>query len=254
MWKQQMNAVKKILIGEKQQFDYIICFNKESVHLSDTKKRDFYLGILRQNENKFSDRSSKWQSMICDEFTDFKSCYAPPSVMRDGDLSWRMMHGVVATGSLLFRMNVVPNELCPFCSNYDDLMHIFYGCPRLKSLFRFLCLLLVHFFPDIELHFKEWWLFGVPSLYGPSINVRKFRIVNWLIVLARKSIYESRSNKINGDLPDGVLFIFKSKMKYRLAVEIQYAKHTEELNKFIKLWCLSLLNCYIVDDKLSYGW
>ena len=175
--------------------------------------------------------------------------------MKDGDLSWRMLHGVVATGSLLSKMKVLEDELCLFCFSNDNLKHIFYDCPRLRGLFIFLDSLISNFFPEVKSCPRAWWFSGIPSLYGSSSDIGKLRIVNWLLVLARKSIYVSRSNKINDELPDGVLYIFKSKIRHRLSIEFQYAKYTEELTKFIKYWCLSSLKCYIVDnEKISYDW
>ena len=49
-----------------------------------------------------------------------------------------MMHGVVSTGSLLSKIHVRNDDLCPFCSCVDNLFHIFYDCSRLLSIFKML--------------------------------------------------------------------------------------------------------------------
>ena len=164
------------------------------------------------------------------------------------------MHGVVATGSLLLKMKIFCNQLCPFCSECDTIMHIFYECRRLIPLFSILNSFIVNFFPDIKSCPKDWWFCGVPFVYGCYINIKKFLLINWLIVLARKSIYVSRNNKLNGVLPDGVLYIFQSRVKHRLIIEFQYAVYIGEREKFLVNWCLDSLRCYIVNNTLSYHW
>ena len=72
----------------------------------------------------------------------------------------------------------------------------------------------------------------VPCLYGFSLDRRKYRVCNWLIVLARKSVYDSRSNTLRSELPDGVLYIFKARVKHRLIIEFQHAQFIEEIEQF----------------------
>ena len=132
----------KIDFGENQFFDYNIDFNNKQINLTDTKNLIFYLNILNFNKINHTECISKWEPYLNNDYQylsfNYKSCYAPPNILRDGDLSWRMMHDVVATGSLLCKMHVRNDDLCPFCSCVDNLFHIFYDCPRLLSLFKLL--------------------------------------------------------------------------------------------------------------------
>ena len=210
------------------------------------------------NKINLSECTSKWEPYLSNDYQDmsfnYKSCYAPLNILRDGDLSWRMMHGVVATGSLLRKMHVRNDDLCPFCSCVDNLFHIFYDCPRLLSLFKLLEFFIHNIFPELDVFPKEWWFYGVPYLYDFSLDRRKYRVCNWLIVLARKSVYDSRSNKLRSELPDGVLYIFKSRVKHRLTIEFQYAQFIGEIEKFKFNWCIYPLKCYIVGNNLTYEW
>ena len=76
-----------------------------------------------------------------------------------------------------------------------------------------------------------------------SLDRRKYRVCNWLIVLARKSVYDSRSNKFRCELPDGVLYILKARVKHRLTIEFQHAQFIGEIDKFKFDWCISRENC-----------
>ena len=117
----------KIDFGENQIFDYSIVFNDNQIKLTDTKNRIFYLNILNFNKINHSECTSKWEPYLSNDYQylsfNYKSCYAPLNILRDGDLSWRMIHGVVATGSLLRKMHVRNDDLCPFCSCVDNLFH-----------------------------------------------------------------------------------------------------------------------------------
>ena len=62
------------------------------------------------------------------------------------------------------------------------------------------------------------------------------------------------SNKLRSELPDGVLYIFKSRVKHRLIIEFQYTQFIGEIEKFKFIWCIYFLRCYIVEPNLTYEW
>ena len=144
----------KIDFWENQIFDYNIVFNDNQIKLTDTKNRIFYLNILNFNKINHLECTSKWEHYLSNDYQylsfNYKSCYAPLNILRDGDLSWRMMHGVVATGSLLCKMHVRNDDLCPFCSCVDNLFHIFYDCPRMLLLFKLLEFFIHNIFPELD--------------------------------------------------------------------------------------------------------
>ena len=125
----------KIDFGENQIFDYNIVFNDNQIKLIDTKNRIFYLNILNFNKINHSECTSKWEHYLSNDYQylsfNYKSYYAPLNILRDGDLAC-----VVPTGSLLCKMHVRNDDLCPFCSCVDNLLHIFVtvqGCCRFSS-------------------------------------------------------------------------------------------------------------------------
>ena len=70
---------------------------------------------------------------------------------------------------------------------------------------------------------------------------------NWLLVFARKSVYDSRSYKLRIELPDGILYILKSRVKHRLHAHI-----IGEIEMLRFNWCIHLLKCYIVCSNMTY--
>ena len=121
----------------------------------------------------------------------------------------------------------------------------------LLSLFKLLDYLIHNIFPEIDIFPKEWWFYGVPCLYGFSLDRRKYRVCNWLIVRARKSVYDYRSSKLNSELPDGMLYIFKSRVKHSLKIEYQHVQFIGEIEQFRFNWCIHPLKCYIVGSILT---
>ena len=258
-WKMKIIFfLNKIDFGENQIFDYNINFNNKQINLTDTKNRIFYLNILNFNKINHSECTSKWEPYLSNDYQylsfNYKSCYVPPNILRDGDLSWRMMHGVVATGSILCKVHVRNDDLCPLCSCVDNLIHIFMtvrGCCRFSSCWSSLFII---YFQNL-MFFRRNGGFMVSLVYnGFSLDRRKYRVCNWLIVLARKSVYDSRSNTLRSELPDGVLYIFKSRVKHRLTIEFQHAQYIGEIEKLKFNWCIYPLKCYIVGNNLTYEW
>ncbi|CAM5162160.1 unnamed protein product [Natator depressus] len=50
-----------------------------------------------------------------------------------GDISWRLLHGAVSTGTYLTRFTPVP-DTCPFCGVRETLSHVYLECARLQPV------------------------------------------------------------------------------------------------------------------------
>ena len=120
-----------------------------------TDTNNFYLNILNFNKINHSECTSKWEPYLSNDYQypsfNYKSCYAPLNILRDGDLSWRNRKFIM--------QNVRNYYLCPFCSCVDNLFHIFYDCPRLVSLFKLLEFFIHNIFPELDVFPKEWWFY-----------------------------------------------------------------------------------------------
>ncbi|CAM5093680.1 unnamed protein product [Natator depressus] len=60
------------------------------------------------------------------------------------DISWRLLHGAVSTGTYLVQFNPIP-DTCPFCGVRETLAHVYLECARLQPLFWLLTNLLLCF-------------------------------------------------------------------------------------------------------------
>ncbi|XP_071679972.1 uncharacterized protein [Lolium perenne] len=48
---------------------------------------------------------------------------------------WIARHGNTRTRAMLHRHGCLPSPRCPFCVEEEDLLHLFYRCPRLMPVF-----------------------------------------------------------------------------------------------------------------------
>ncbi|CAM4558020.1 unnamed protein product [Lepidochelys olivacea] len=85
-----------------------------------------------------------------------------------GNISWRLLHGTVSTGTYLARFTLIP-DTCPFCGVRETLAHIYLECARLQPLFQLFTNLLLRF-----------WLFFFPLtflfMHSPSVASQSRRI------------------------------------------------------------------------------
>ncbi|CAM4593297.1 unnamed protein product [Lepidochelys kempii] len=77
---------------------------------------------------------TKWRDLLPPlegELPRWASLYSTLVPRLVGDVSWRLLHGAVSTGSYLARFNPIP-DTCPFCSLRETLAHVYLECDRLQ--------------------------------------------------------------------------------------------------------------------------
>ncbi|CAM5144755.1 unnamed protein product [Natator depressus] len=139
---------------------------------------------------------TKWRDLLPPlegEQPRWASLYSTLVLRPVGDISWRLLHGAVSTGTYLARFTSVP-DTCPFCGVREILAHVYLECARLQPLFQLLTNLLLRF-----------WLHFFPHLFIYALPIRgltKSRdlLVNLLLDLAKMAIYKTRERR----LADGV--------------------------------------------------
>ncbi|CAM5133521.1 unnamed protein product [Natator depressus] len=130
----------------------------------------------------------KWQDLLPPlegEQPRWASLYSTLVPRPVGDISWRLLHRAVSTGTYLVRFNPIP-DTCPFCRLRETLAHVYFKCTRLQPLFRLLKILLLCFC----LHFS-------PHLFIYALPIRGLTksqdlLVNLLLALAKTAIYKTR--------------------------------------------------------------
>ncbi|CAM4623196.1 unnamed protein product [Lepidochelys kempii] len=105
------------------------------------------------------------------------------------DISWRLLHGAVSTGTYLARFTPVP-DTCPFCGVRETLAHVYLECARLQPLFQLLTNLLLCFW----LHFSSHLFIYALPICGPTKLWDL--LVNLLLALAKMAIYKTREEEV----------------------------------------------------------
>ncbi|MGH0176013.1 UNVERIFIED_CONTAM: hypothetical protein FKN15_071634 [Acipenser sinensis] len=105
---------------------------------------------------------SRWRAHLSlgEEGTpEWRVLYKPPLDKRAGDLQWRLIHGILATGRLLHKIDPSISLECVFCSEEETVFHAYSDCERLEPLFQLLSNLL----QSLGVLFTRlMFIFGVP--------------------------------------------------------------------------------------------
>ena len=112
----------------------------------------FFNIITRLNSNKFiyniliknNERPSchiKWNALFPNSNIDWKTVHINVfNCTSDRYSQWfqtRLIHRILPTNSLLFKMNLTENKLCSFCNTCEEtLQHLFFECPKIKPLMK----------------------------------------------------------------------------------------------------------------------
>ncbi|CAM4577098.1 unnamed protein product [Lepidochelys kempii] len=171
---------------------------------------------------------TKWRDLLPPlegEQPRWASLYSTLVLRPVGDISWRLLHGAVSTGTYLVRFTPIP-DTCPFCGVRETLAHVYLECARLQPLFQLLTNLLLHF-----------WLHFSPHLFIYALPIRgltKSRdlLVNLLLALAKTAIYKTRERRLANRVSCDCGAVFRSSVRSRIWAEFLWAASTDSLDAF----------------------
>ena len=117
-------------------------------------------------------------------------------ISKDTYTQWfqtRIVHRILGTKSLLFKMNIVHDNLCSFCKeNEETLLHIFWDCIFTKRIVNYVVDFLrshnVQKCTDISC---QTMLFGCTSINMTDINILILEIKKYIFVCKRKGTLPS---------------------------------------------------------------
>ncbi len=145
--------------------------------------------------------------------------FLPPDTR---DLNYKVTHRAIFTMEKLFKINQVESDLCKNCAlGSENLSHIFVFCPKLKTMHDYLKDIidnvLIQASSDTvnEIDYEQLILFG----YLKSSKVFNTYFLNFILSVARLSIYKGRNIKIQHNKDVNVLRLFK----YTVQKYIEYA-------------------------------
>ena len=195
----------------------------------------FYNLLLEDKEmDSIQYYSEKWSKVLPIDVLNlewkkvFSICF---DTVKDNDLIWfqyRILHKILGTKSLLFKMSIAETNNCRNCGLAEETIeHLFFYCEKANE-FLSNVYTLISTLTGVTCHFRvEEVLFGIVkrNYYSEPLNV--------LLLLLKYYIFEASLSDRVFNIP---MFICKIKQKYR---EQEYlAKLNSQQHKFDKKWSL----------------
>ena len=179
----------------------------------------------------------------------WRTLYKPPIAKKTGDLQWRLLHGILATGTFASHLDPAASTACPFCPGdvEETLFHAFLDCPRLQPLFVTLSLLL----RALGRSFSE-------TTYVCSCPYRAAErgpvcLANFVLGQAKLAVLKSRRNRLAGTGSDDALRLFRLLVRARLSLEFEHAVLRRAVPAFEARWALEGALCRVEDGRLKYA-
>ena len=192
-----------------------------------------------------------YDSQYCTTVEYFSNVFSNMLTKKESDLLWKILHGGFPTGSFLFSCKFANSPNCLFCGDLDELLHIFFKCPRLSALFVLMRDLIRKLLPHIDKIPFYWFIIGIPNVNKQSIDYYAKQLCNWLISIAKIAIVHSRWNKFNNTGIHNVLDLFKVKLLARLHVQFSYSTEFGDLDLFNTKWNHNNCLCTVTHGQLT---
>jgi len=133
---------------------------------------------------------------------------------------YRILHRILGTNSLLFKMNIIGSNLCTFCKmSSETIEHLFHDCQLVLDFWKMLSQWISNKI-DINIPIdKRSILFGIPKKHA--------KVINWLIINIKQYIYNMKMQETRLNIY-ALQNILQSKMyseKYILLKNCRYKEY-----------------------------
>ena len=125
--------------------------------------------------------------------------------------------------------------------------HCFLDCDRIKPLFEVL--------EGLFSFFEEEWS-KVGFIFGAGYrrnNASKWQLLNFILGEAKMAIYLTRRNKIESNVTQDLVSVFRSMVRARVWIDFKFYKAMKNLDTFQQLWCFNEVVCSVGDEELCFG-
>jgi hypothetical protein len=149
-----------------------------------------------------------------------ETVYHPPILSKDGDIAWKILHNKITTPQQLHRWNKRNTPDSPWCSGTSGTTaHMFLDCPSVIDFWNQLTKTLHKLLGPQQLQ-KKYILYGLPALHTTSQQ-----IANYLIVLAKSSIYKTFLAAPNSTHQHAASYqrMFQLRLHFRLQPEMHHS-------------------------------
>lgn len=204
------NYISKIITPTDNQVVYHFQLGTKTVIFPGTKKEN-YEACLKP---LISNPPITGKPFITDKKIDWTTIYSTPADKKDADITWRLFHNALVTPRRLHQWNILPSSNCPWCEEKEGhLMHMFLECTQTKTIWDFTANK-IKALSSKEITYEEA-LFGLPS------STQNSKICNYLLIMAKSTIYRTYMNIIKKPEPPqpSYLTILKRRLQYRQLID-----------------------------------
>jgi hypothetical protein len=179
----------------------------------------------------------------------FGQIYRKPHAMREGDLSWRFLHGALSTGSFFCRAGFQDNDLCAHCGEREDLEHMFLYCSRLSNLLELVRDVMAGVLDTASVT-TEMYVLG-PWMGGFSTVSWPVHLATWIATQAKLATFVIIQNLLSGDGSTNACRTFVSRVRARISVEFDFRRLQNNFGVFSDTWCTNDMLCSVHQNELT---
>ena len=81
----------------------------------------------------------------------------------------------------------------------------------------------------------------------------KCKLINFIVGQAKLAIYMSRKNKVQQNMGDDVIAVFKNLVKSRITIDFHFYKLTRAIESFTERWCSDGALCSVTNDDFAFA-
>ena len=221
-WFQLVTNIKKskLYTKESDNIDHTVLM-VGNTKLEKAYSRQIYKYFLDINQKETPEiRIVKYSPIPKEDQTNiFKWCHNNTIDVASRAFQFKFLYNILINNYWLTKWKIKENNLCTFCQESEEnIYHLYWTCPITSN-----------FWSDLELWmtgFTELKITANLVLYGTED-----KLIHTLIILAKRSIHESRKNN---HLPN--LQKYKYQTNYVRKLEFEIARNNNKLQQYIEKW------------------
>lgn len=170
----------------------------------------------------------------------FTSFYCYPTEKKDSDVSWRLIYNCLVTPQKLFKWKIIQHQNCPWCPEEDgNVLHMIFHCKCTKALW------ISASKKMNQINGTNKKLTSDQALCGFQPNTPNHRLSNFILNLAKSTIYKTYSRLIKEDNPREPSYktIFETRIKFRITLEEHKSNLYKTREKFRETFPIG--NCLV---------
>lgn len=189
------------------------------------KVKFLYRQLVNQPVQLPTERLLKWEQTLGIEVTNwskyFSILYKSCSNTYLRNFQFKLLHRVIATNSLLYKIKLVDSKLCTFCKKSEEsLEHLFFSCPVTRQFWD-------HLTEQLRLHYVDFTL----SMENITLGDTGSLFLNLMFIIAKNYVYKC---KLDNKMPNVRDLTFKIKRYYFL--EKILAEKKNNVTECIRFW------------------